>query len=50
MVQLELIIRKLKNVKLSENKFDIDNLVNTLILSNNILPPKREVYPCEKRD
>jgi hypothetical protein len=50
MVQIGDIISKLKDVVISENKFDIDNIINKMIESNKVLPSKRIIYPCKKRD
>lgn len=48
MAEIEKIIRSLKDITLSEQRFDIDNIISNVIKPENILPPKRDFYSCEK--
>jgi hypothetical protein len=48
MAEIEKIIRNSKGITISENKFDIDDIISDLIKSENLLPDKREIYSCKK--
>ena len=48
MAEIEKIIRGLKGIALPEQRFDIDNIIYDIIKPENILPPKREFYSCQK--